>query len=35
LPDIYEYDFEDEDKPKPWLENNGADMDKYFNYGFN
>ena len=35
MPDIYNYDFEDPEKAKPWNENNGQDMEKYFNYGFN
>lgn len=35
IPEIYKYDFEDPENKKPWLENNRADMDKYFNYGFN
>jgi hypothetical protein len=26
------YDFDA--NPKPWMENKGQDMDKYFNYGF-
>jgi len=33
MPEIYNYDFEN--NPKPWLEGNRQDMDKYFNYGFN
>ena len=33
IPEIYNYDFEN--NPKPWLENGKNDMDKYFNYGFN
>ena len=32
MPEIYKYDFDN--NPKPWLENNRQDMDKYFNYGF-
>ena len=35
LPEIYNYDLDDESKPKPWTENNGANMSEYFNYGFN
>lgn len=35
LPDIYNYDFQDPEKPRPWDEHDGADRDKYFNYGFN
>lgn len=32
LPEIYNYDFDN--NPKPWNENGKQDMDKYFNYGF-
>jgi hypothetical protein len=35
LPEIYNYDLDDVSKPKPWTENNGANMSEYFNYGFN
>ena len=33
IPEIYNYDFDN--NPKPWLDNAKNDMDKYFNYGFN
>lgn len=32
IPEIYKYDFEN--NPKPWMQNNKADMEQYFNYGF-
>ena len=35
IPEIFNFDFNDENLAKPWKENNGQDMDKYFNYGFN
>ena len=35
LPEIYNYDFDDPEKPKRWEEEGGRKLEDYFNYGFN
>ena len=35
LPDIFNYDFNIKESEKPWVKDNGANRDQYFNYGLN